>query len=309
MSIRRALVTGGTGFIGRWAVARLQEMGAEVHVVTRRRLAAPAGGVVWHHADLHDAAAVQRLCVAVRASHLLHAAWYVQPRDYLTSHENLRWVGTTLQLAEAFREAGGERVVGVGTSAEYGPSVRPCGEHVTPVVPSTLYAACKNGVHGVLERWAAQNGVLLAWGRVFNLHGPLEAPGRLVPQLIRAGVTGAAFPMRFPAQRRDYMHVADAGGALASLLASDVTDAVNIASGEPIALADLAHEIERCLGQTVSLAPEEAAADPVPTLVADATRLRHDVGFAPRYTRAAGLADSVAWWSQWWKTHGDPVLT
>jgi len=309
MSIRRALVTGGSGFIGRWAVARLREMGAEVHAVTHREAPTPGDGVVWHRADLHDAAAVQRLCATVRASHLLHAAWYVEPRDYLTSRENLRWVSASLQLAEAFREAGGERVVGVGTSAEYGPSMSACREHATPVAPATLYAACKSAVHGVLERWSAQESVSFAWGRVFNLHGPLEAPSRLVPQLIRAGVTGAPFAMRFPAQRRDYLHVADTGGALAALLASEASGAVNIASGDPIALGDLAQEIERCLGQTLALATAEPAVDPAPVVVADATRLRRDVGFAPRYTRTAGLADSVAWWSQWWKTHGDPVLT
>jgi len=313
MTIRRVLVTGATGFIGRWVVARLCDMGADVHAVTHREGGAPPGDlsrdVVWHRADLHDAAAVRGVCATVRASHLLHAAWYVEPHDYLTSLENLRWVGATLQLAEAFRDAGGERMVGVGTSAEYGPSIGPCHELATPLAPTTLYAASKRAVHDVLERWSAQTGVSLAWGRVFNLHGPFEAPSRLVPQLVRAGVTGSAFAMRFPAQRRDYLHVADAGGALAALLASPVTGAVNIASGEPVPLADLAREIEKCLGEPVALAPAPPAVDPAPALVADVGRLRGDVGFSPQYTRAAGLADSAAWWSQWWKTHGDPVLT
>jgi len=185
----------------------------------------------------------------------------------------------------------------------------PCREHATPTAPATLYAACKLATFGVLDRWSAQTGVAMAWGRVFNLHGPHEAPSRLVPQLIRAGVTGTAFAMRFPAQRRDYLHVADTGAALAALLASDVTGAVNIASGDGVALADLAHEVERCLGAPVTLAPAAPAVDPAPLLVADAARLRRDVGYVPRYSLATGLADSVAWWSEWWKTHRDPVLT
>lgn len=313
MTMRRVLVTGATGFIGRWAVARLCDMGADVHAVMHRETGAPtpeiSRDVEWHRADLHDAAAVRRVCASVRASHLLHAAWYVEPRDYLTSLENLRWVGATLQLAEAFRDAGGERLVGVGTSAEYGPSTGPCRELATPLAPATLYAASKRAVHDLLERWSAQTGVSFAWGRVFNLHGPFEAPSRLVPQLVRAGVTRTAFAMRFPAQRRDYLHVADTGGAIAALLASPVTGAVNIASGEPVALAELAREIEQCLGEPVTLAPAPPGVDSAPTLVADVSRLGGDVGFSPRYTRAAGLADSAAWWSQWWKTHGDPVLT
>jgi len=227
MTIRRALVTGGSGFIGRWAVARLCELGVEVHAVTHREPPAAGDGVTWHEADLHDATAMRRLLATVRPSHLLHAAWYVEPRDYLTSYDNLRWVGTTLALANAFREAGGERVVGVGTSAEYGPSMSPCREHATPTAPATLYAACKLATFGVLDRWSAQTGVAMAWGRVFNLHGPHEAPSRLVPQLIRAGVTGTAFAMRFhgifpgrphvavllvPAQRRIHGAARQSGG-------------------------------------------------------------------------------------------------
>ena len=306
----RVLVTGGTGFIGRWAVAALREAGRDVHVVTHRETpVADRDGVTWHRADLHDAVATRRLLADVRPSHLLHAAWHVEPADYLVSLENLRWVASTMHLVEAFRAGGGERVVGVGTSAEYGPAMAPCREDATPLAPATLYAACKAAVHGVLTAWSAQTGVAVAWGRVFNLHGPHEAPGRLVPQLVRAGVARTPFAMRFPAQRRDYMHVADTGGALAALLASDVTGAVNIASGEAIALGDLAQEVARCLGGPIALAPSAAAVDPAPTLVADATRLRQTVGFSPRYSLSAGLADSAGWWREWWKTHSDPVLT
>jgi len=310
MSLRRALVTGGTGFIGRWAVASLRDAGCEVHAVTHREPPAAGGnGVVWHRADLHDTPATRQLLADVRPSHLLHAAWYVEPGDYPLSLENLRWVATTMHLVEAFRASGGERVVGVGTSAEYGPAPAPCREDATPLAPATVYAACKTAVHGVLTAWSAQTGVAVAWGRVFNLHGPHEAPGRLVPQLVRAGVARTPFAMRFPAQRRDYMHVADTGGALAALLASDVTGAVNIASGEAVALGDLAQEVARCLGGPIAIAPAAASVDPAPTLVADATRLRRAVGFSPRYSLSAGLADSAGWWSEWWKTHSDPVLT
>ncbi len=310
MSLRRALVTGGTGFIGRWAVAALRDAGHEVHAVTHREAPAVRGdGVIWHRADLHDAAAIRQLLADVRPSHLLHAAWYVEPADYLRSLENLRWVASTLHLVEAFRAGGGERIVGVGTSAEYGPAMAPCREDTTPLAPATLYAACKSAVHTMLTAWSAQAGVAFAWGRVFNLHGPHEAPGRLVPQLIRAGVTRTPFAMRFPAQRRDYLHVADTGGALAALLGSDVTGAVNIASGEAVTLGDLAREVARCVGQPIALVPAAAAVDPAPMLVADATRLRRAVGFAPRYSLSAGLADSAGWWTEWWKADSDPVLT
>ena len=305
MSAARVLVTGATGFIGRWTVDPLLRAGAEVHAVTRRRPDGARADVVWHEADLHDRAAVAGLLARVRPSHLLHLAWYVTPGLYLTSLENLGWVSTTLGLLEAFAAAGGRRVVVAGTSAEYDPAGGRCVEGRTPIAPATLYAACKRGVYDVLRGWSAQVGVTFGWGRIFCLHGPDEAPGRLVPQLVRAGLSGAPFPLRYPAQVRDYMHVADTGGALVALLLSDVQDAVNIASGEPVALADLARHVEHCLERPVTLLAGEPAADPVPTLVGDTTRLRVDVGFVPRYTLSEGLRDTV----EWWKARKDLVLT
>jgi len=292
MSEARVLVTGATGFIGRWTVDPLLRAGAEVHAVTRRRPDGARADVTWHEADLRDRAATAALLERVRPSHLLHLAWYVTPGLYLTSLENLEWVGTTIGLLDAFAAAGGRRVVVAGTSAEL------------PMVPSTLYAACKRGVYEVLRGWSAQVGITFGWGRVFFLHGPDEAPGRLVPQLVRAGLTGQPFPLRHPAQVRDYLHVADTAGALVALLRSDVQDAVDIASGEPVALADLARHVERCLERPVTLLPGEPVADPVPTLVGDTTRLRADVGFVPRYTLSEGLRDTV----EWWKARKDLVL-
>lgn len=309
MTARRVLVTGAGGFIGRWTLAPLRASGAEVHAVARAEAPAPAADVVWHQVDLQDRAAVASLMAAVRPSHLLHLAWYVTPGLYLTSLENLRWVGATVDLLEAFGRAGGRRAVVAGTSAEYDPTQGICIEGRTPLAPATLYAACKRGVYEVMKGWSAQTGVTFAWGRVFNLYGPGEAPDRLVPQLIRAGLSHTPFAMRHPAQVRDYMHVADTGRALAALVGSDVEDAVNIGSGEPVVLANLAREIAHCLGEPVALRAAAPEPDRVPTLVADATRLRTEVGFTPQYSLTEGLRDTVEWSRAWWKAHKDPALT
>lgn len=303
---RRVLVTGATGFIGRQALAPLCGSGADVHAVTRS--VPPAGsapGVTWHRADVTDRPAVRALMASVRPSHLLHLAWYVEPATYLTSLENVPWVGASLDLIDAFGRHGGQRVVSVGTSAEYDPSQGPCSERGTALAPATLYAACKRAVSEALDGWADQTGTSSAWGRVFFLYGPGEAPARLVPQLVRAGLDGTPFALRHPDQVRDYLHVADVGAALAALLLSDVRGAVNVASGHGISLASLAAAVGECLGSPVTLGPRAPGADPVPSLVADVSRLRQEVGFAPRYPLMEGLRDTVSWW----RARNPPVLT
>jgi nucleoside-diphosphate-sugar epimerase len=293
----RVLVTGAAGFIGRWTLGPLRRRGVAVHAVTRGDRPSTGDGVTWHRADLLDRAEADALIAAVRPSHLLHLAWYVTPGAYLTSLENLRWVGATLDLVEAFARAGGRRVVVAGTSAEYAPA-NGVGvvEDRTPLAPATVYAASKHGLHVILTAWAAQVGVSLGWGRVFFLHGPGEASVRLVPQLVRAAVARTPFPLRYPAQVRDYLHVADVAGGLVALLLSDVQGAVNIAAGHPVALADLARYVGEYVGAPLVLVDAATTPDPVPWLVADASRLRAEVGYVPQYSLAEGLRDTVSWW-------------
>ncbi len=54
-----------------------------------------------------------------RPTHLLHAAWIAKPGTFWTSEENLRWLGSSVELVRQFYASGGERVVGIGSCAEY----------------------------------------------------------------------------------------------------------------------------------------------------------------------------------------------
>lgn len=290
----RVLVTGASGFIGRQALAHLLAAGHEVHALARTPHA--DAGITWHRVNLLQRREVDDVMLRVRPSHLLHLAWYVEPHDYLRSLANLEWVGATLHLAEAFAGAGGRRLVAVGTSAEYAATSQPCAEQDTRLAPATLYAACKRAVSDVLTQWAPQVGVSVAWGRVFYLYGPGEHATRLVPQLIRAGMTGVPLALRSPLHVRDYMHVSDVAAALAALLESSVSGPVNIASGTGVVLADLARQVGACLGRDVPLDRTAQAPDDYSSIVGDGRRLREEVGFSARYPLGDGLSETVEWW-------------
>jgi UDP-glucuronate decarboxylase len=310
MTMTRVLVTGAGGFVGRWSLEPLRERGAEVHAVRGPAKAGPyvpgpaEAGHHVHHVDLHDRAAVDVLMRRVRPTHLLHLAWIATPGVYLTSLENPLWVQSSLQLIDAFRASGGQRIVLAGSVAEYDWTGGTCSERTTPCRPATLYAACKHAVFEVVERWSAQAGFGFAAGRLFWVYGPGEASERLVPSMIRAAEAQVPFTLRYPKQVRDYIHVSDAGSAFAALLASDAQGAVNIASGEGVALEHLGHIVGDAVGHGLRLeGAEERAVDPSPMVVADAARLRSDVGWTPRYRLEDGIRQTVAWW----KAHGKMV--
>jgi nucleoside-diphosphate-sugar epimerase len=285
----RIAVTGAGGFIGRHAVEELAARGIETHGISRH------DGVDL----LLDTENLADWLTRVRPTHLLHLAWYAEPGKYWTSLENYRWVSASVELARLFREHGGQRMVATGTCAEYDSAFPICSEDETPLRPTTPYGVAKDATRRLLEAYAQQSGLSLAWARIFFLYGPGERTERLVPAVIRPLLRGEDAACTEGRQVRDFLHVRDVAAALVHTLLSEVTGAVNIASGDGIPVRQLVTEIANEIGGTGqprfgSMPPR----DEPPSIVAEVTRLRDAVGFTPRLKRDEGLRDTIRWWRQ-----------
>lgn len=297
--MKRVLLTGASGFIGRFCIEPLAARGFEVHAVSSRPPRVARGPATWHRHDLLAEGEAARAIEIVRPTHVLHLAWYAAPRAFWTAPENLDWVRASLALARAFERCGGERFVGAGTGAEYAAGDADCVEGVTPLAPSTLYGASKHALHTALEAFAAGR-FSAAWGRIFHLYGPEEEPSRLVPSVIAALLNGQDALCTAGTQVRDFIHVADLGDAFAALVASPVDGAVNVASGRAVRLADLIAEIGRQLEapQRIRLGARPMPAGELPRVTASAARLRDEVGWSGARDLERGLADTIEWWRQ-----------
>ena len=299
--MKKVLLTGGRGFIGRQAIFPLLDRGYEVHAVSR--LPVPdtgEKGVIWHQCDLLDTQQQQALLGHVAPSHLLHLAWCTEPGRYWSAWDNLRWVQASLALLLSFREQGGTRAIFCGSCMEYDWSYGFCSEGVTPVKPATLYGCCKNSLRQIVARFSRENGLSSAWGRVFFLYGPHEHPRRLVAAVIRALLAGARADCTHGQQIRDFLYVKDAADALAALLDSSVEGPVNIASGQPVPLRQIVGSIAEKLGSQgkVNLGALPVPGNEPPFVVGDIRRLFGEVGWRPRYDLAIGLEETITWWRQ-----------
>jgi len=279
----RVVVTGATGFVGRPTVAALTARGAAVHRGPRRDLLDPAG-----RAALIDEAG---------AEILVHLAWVTEHGAFWSSPLNAAWEAASRDLFARFYAAGGRRIVATGSCAEYDWST---GAEVlaedAALAPHTVYGAAKARTGAALADLAAARGGSAAWGRVFFLFGPGEPERRLIPAMIAACARGEPLDCGPAATVRDFWHVKHLGAALAALALSDLTGAINLASGRATRFDEIGRVIERAFGaeglirfDARALGPGEPA-----RLVADTTRLA-GLGLAPARLEA-DLAGYCALW-------------
>jgi nucleoside-diphosphate-sugar epimerase len=296
----RVLVTGATGCIGRHIVPVLLSRGWEVHAVSSRPQPAAADGVTWHVADLLDATRARQLAVDVRASHLLHLAWYIAPGKWAAAPENYAWVEASLALVRAFRDAGGQRVVVSGSCLEYDWRYGYCTEGLTPHTPHTFYGVCKHALQTVISGYSAVTGLSSAWGRVFFLYGPHEHPDRLVAAITRALVSGELARSSHGNQIRDYLFVHDVADAFVALLESDVTGPINLASGRAITLRTIIERLGTLTERSdlLRIGAIPAAPTDTPLVVADTTRATRELRWQPRVDLDEGLSRTIAWWRE-----------
>jgi nucleoside-diphosphate-sugar epimerase len=297
-AIRRVFVTGAGGFIGRHCLPILISNGFEVHAADVFVPDEKPYGLHWHEVDLLDSKHCSELLAVICPTHLLHFAWYAKPGEYWNSLENIRWVEGSLHLMREFHMNGGKRVVMAGTCAEYDWRYGYCSEHVTPLVPSTLYGTCKNALQHLLKQFSQVTGLSSAWGRVFFLYGPHENPSRLVSSVILKLINNKTAPCSHCNQIRDFLHVEDVASAFVALLESDVMGPVNVASGQPVVLKNVISKIGDMLGRCdlVQLGALPVQDNDPHILIADIGQLSEKVRWQPKFDLDKGLEQTIAWW-------------
>lgn len=208
----RILVTGSTGYLGRYVVERLRTTGhsfSELNVLSRRgklswlssncsNQGVPAVSLGSGHAlngnalpepiDLRDLAGVQHRLSELRPTVILHLAGETGRRGVADSVQincDTVNVAGTRNLLEVAGRIGVRRVVSIGSAAEYGLRMTAEPLDVTALCrPTTQYGRSKLQQTEVVFEQSRRWGFAACVLRVFNLFGPDQPSGTLIPDLL-----------------------------------------------------------------------------------------------------------------------------
>jgi nucleoside-diphosphate-sugar epimerase len=293
----KLLLTGAGGFFGSNLVDLLSAQSAaiEIHAVQRRPLAVP--GVTTHRVDLFDRDATTSLVKQLGPTHLCHLAWLgPETTDRYRSPENQRWVEASKALFDAFGEAGGRRLVHLGSCIEYGNRADGPRVETQPLDPDTAYGEAKAELSTHINSLAGTLSAAVA--RPFFCYGPHEQPDRLVPSLILGLARNEIIDLTEGRQRRDYLDVRDVAAALLALLQTDGEGAFNIGAGAAVEVRSIAERLGRIAGkpELLNFGGRPEGADSAPEIVADIGRVTSVTGWRPTIGLDEGLANAANWW-------------
>ncbi|HVE74406.1 MAG TPA: NAD(P)-dependent oxidoreductase [Mycobacteriales bacterium] len=302
--MRRALVTGAGGFVGAHLLAGLVEGGWTVTATVRpgsdphrlRRLDL-LSRVAVESVDLTDPEA---LGDAVRAAAPDVAFCLAAARAGATALEREGTIAVnTLAAARVVEALPAQctRLIALGSSTEYAASGSPMDES-TPLRPRSFFGATKAAGSLLLHAAAARRDLPAVVLRAFQVYGPLDHPGRLVPTVLRAAQDGSVVPLTAAGRRRDWVWVGDVVTACLLAAEREVSpgQVLNIGTGTQTTNEDLVTLAREVTGRPIPTAPQAHPGRDwdTPSWVCDPAAARKVLGWVPTMDLRAGLA---ACWS------------
>ena len=309
--MKKALITGGSGFVGPYLCRELLSAGYEV-VLTAKGDGLPEPEWNWVELDILDAETVKKLlteghfdCVFHLAAQSSAAVSWKQPR--LTIDVNVQG---TLNLLEALRSMDRPpRLLLVGSSEEYGP-VQPedCPlSEAQPCRPGNPYAVSKLCAEQLGLLYANAYGLEILCTRSFNHAGPGQAPGFVLSDFCRqiALLEKSGGEKRMSvgnlSAKRDFSDVRDVVRAYRLLMEKGRSGRVyNVGSGRAVAVGEL---LERLLKLStveiqVQTDPEKFRPIDVPLHVADVSALCADTQWRAEIPLEKTLQDVLNDWRE-----------
>ena len=321
MRQRRALITGGAGFVGYHLAAELTRLGdCEVVLVDNFRrgrrdddfealLQRP--GVSLVEGDLAESDVLKRL--GDPFDEVYHLAAVIGVRNVLERPQEVVRINAmaTLRLLDWFVAGGGRKFLFASTSEAYAwtqlfhPLPVPTPESVPLALtdltnPRSTYAGSKIFGELAVTHYCGALRKACSIVRFHNIYGPRMGYEHVIPELHERARKGQNPLVVYSADHcRAFCYIHDAVGLLIQAMRNPAADGLTVNVGndqEEISMRGLAERILRHMNLPQDIATQTANNDPIKRRCPDMTRARQVLGYAPAFNLNQGLELTLAWY-------------
>lgn len=314
---KKILVTGADGFIGSHLTEHLVNAGADVRAFVYYNSFNSWGwldevddrvknAIDVFAGDIRDPNGVRTAMkdcdVVMHLAALIAIPYsYHSPDTYVDTN-----IKGTLNVVQAARELGIERVVQTSTSEVYGTARFVPITEVHPLQGQSPYSASKIGADQIALSFHASFETPVTVIRPFNTYGPRQSARAVIPTIITQVASGArAVKLGAMYPTRDFNYVQDTVRGFVAIAECDaaIGRVVNIGSNYEITVGDTAQLIAELMGREVEFTSDEQRMRPqgseVERLLADNTLARELMGWAPEYAGVDGLRHGLRETIEW----------
>lgn len=314
---KKVLVTGSEGFIGSHLVELLVESGCDVRAFV---LYNSFGSWGWLDSmpprvksrievfpgDIRDPHRVRQAMEGVQVVFHLAALIaipysYHSPDSYVETN-----VRGTLNVVQAARETGVEKVIHTSTSEVYGTARSIPIREDHPLQPQSPYSASKIGADQIALSFYHSFGTPVSIVRPFNTFGPRQSARAVIPTVISQIAAGReTISLGALSPTRDFNFVKDIARGFVVMAESPRTvgEVVNFGTGYEIGIGDLVRLIAELMGRKVDVRMDNSRLRPenseVERLCADNGKARALTGWSPEYDGPEGLRRGLAETVEW----------
>jgi NAD dependent epimerase/dehydratase len=307
---KKVLVTGAGGFIGSHLCEALLKSGAEVTAMIRYNSRSDWGNLEFIPApyksilkvapgNVEDPFLVDGLVkgqeVIFHLAALIGIPYsYQAPSSYIRTN-----VEGTMNVLEAARRHGVERVIQTSTSETYGTALYTPIDEKHPLQGQSPYSASKIGADKLAESYFLSFAVPVATIRPFNTFGPRQSARAVIPTIISQALTQPEICLGSLDPVRDLSYVKDTVDAFLKTGESKraVGETINIGSGWGITVGDLADKILKLMGVNKPVVQEDQRFRPAKSevyrLICDNRKALENLNWAPKTPLEIALEETI----------------
>ncbi|MGE5112263.1 MAG: GDP-mannose 4,6-dehydratase [Acidobacteriaceae bacterium] len=307
---KSVLVTGAGGFIGSHLAEALVRAGARTRAMVRYNSAGRWGWLDSSElkndmevvpGDVREFDSVTRAVKGVDVVFHLAALIaipysYESPSSYVSSN-----IIGTLNLLQAARDAGVNRVVHTSTSEVYGTAREIPISEEHPLQAQSPYSATKIGADKIAESFHLSFGMPVSIVRPFNTYGPRQSARAIIPTILTQALTGQSIHVGNINPTRDFNFVEDTvrGFLLNAASENAIGRVINLGTGTEISIGELAKTICSLAGTRCEIIQDDHRVRPagseVERLCADNRVARELLGWSPQVSLREGLQRTMEW--------------